>query len=174
MVPLPIKYIQEYQPDGQAIPKYRDGSLETININTVKWHFTQKSSKALITSVPPQHPLNKVRVAALQPKQTQTRPRSVMGYADDTTLLSTSPEDHQSALNDIDCKCSDLGLEIRPYKCVSYVFDGRKVNNRTTFKLHQGSTFNITSAPTKFLGQIIGATPTNTKLHSSKKITERV
>ena len=168
--------VQEYQPDGQAILRYRDGALETININTIKWHFAQKSSKAFlpITSVPPQHPLKKVRAAALQPKQTQTTPRSVMGYADDTTLLSTSPKDHQSALKDIDHKCSDLGLEIRPDKCISYVFDGKKVNNRTTFKVHQGSTRNITSAPTKFLGQVIGATPTNTKLHAGKKITERV
>ena len=91
-----------------------------------------------------------------------------MGYADDTTLLSTSPEDHQSALKDIDCKCSDLGLEIRPDKCVSYVSNGQKVNNRITFKVHQGSTRNIT-APTKFLGQIIGATPTNTKLTPTRK-----
>ena len=69
-----------------------------------------------------------------------------MGYADDTTLLSTLPEDHQSALKDIDCKCSDLGLEIRPIN-MHYVFDGQKVNDQTTFIVHQGSNCNITSAP---------------------------
>ena len=49
---------QEDQPEGQAILRYRDGALETINVNTIKGYFTQKSSKAFlpITSVPPQHP----------------------------------------------------------------------------------------------------------------------
>ena len=97
-----------------------------------------------------------------------------MGYADDTTLLSASPEDHQTALRQVDSKCSDLGLEIRPDKCVSYVFDGQKLNSRTTFEVHHGSTRNITSAPTKFLGQTIDANPTNIKLHVGKKLTERV
>ncbi len=76
-----------------------------------------------------------------------------MGYADDTTLLSASPEDHQTALRQVDSKCSDLGLEIRPDKCVSYDFDGRKMNSHS---------------------QTIGANPTNTKLHAGKKLTERV
>ena len=97
-----------------------------------------------------------------------------MGYVDDTTLLSALAENHQTAMRQVDSKCSDLGLEIRPDKCVSYVFDGQKLNSRTTFEVHHGSTRNITSAPTKFLGQTIGANPTNTKLHAGKKLTERV
>ena len=60
------------------------------------------------------------------------------------------------------------------HKCVSYIFNGKKTHNRTTFNLQQGTTCNITSAPTKLLGQTIGANAQTTKSLSAKKITEKV
>ena len=149
--------VEGYQSDGQAILRYRDGVLETINISSIKWSFARKSDRAFlpIGSAPPQHPVKKICAAALQPKLVKMAPRLVMGYTDDTTLISASPEDHQSMLKQVDRKCSDLGLEIQPDKCVSYVFGGQKINSRTTFEVHQGFTRNI--CPHQVLGQTIGA-----------------
>jgi len=77
-------------------------------------------------------------------------------------------------LLELDDKCSEIGLQIRPDKCVSYVFNGQKICSGTTFKFQQGSTKNITSAPSKFLGQTLGANSRSTRSLSSKKITEKV
>jgi len=77
-------------------------------------------------------------------------------------------------LLELDDKCSEIGLQIRPDKCVSYVFNGQKICSGTTFKFQQGSTKNITSAPSKFLGQTLGANYRSTRSLSSKKITEKV
>lgn len=89
-------------------------------------------------------------------------------------MLSPSPDAHKAALSNVDRKCSDLGLQIHPDKCVSYIFDGKKTHNHTSFNLRQGPTRNFASAPTKFLGQTIGANPQTTKSLSTKKITEKV
>ena len=122
---------------------------------------------------PPHHPLKKVREAAQRPKQVKSESHSVKAYADDVTLFSTSKEAHQTVLVELDDTCSEIGLQICPDKCVSYVFDGQKICSGTTFKLQQCSTKNITSAPSKFLGQTLGANSRSTRSLSSKKITDK-
>ena len=147
--------VVRYLPDCRAVLEYHNNSTEEISLREVQWLFTRKSSKPFmaIDSNPPEYPLKKVRAEAAQPKTIKLNPRAVLGYADDTTILSKSPEEHQQALTEINNKCSDLGLEIRPDKCVSLIFNGRSMNKQRTFKIHQGRTCNISSAPTKFLGQ---------------------
>ena len=88
--------VEGYQPDGQAILRYRDGASETINISSIKWSFAWKSHSAFLSigSTTPQHPMKKIHTAALQPKMVKMTARSIMGYADDTALISASPEDH--------------------------------------------------------------------------------
>ena len=97
-------------------------------------------------------------------------------YCNDVTMLSSTPAAHQAALSLLDCKYSDLGLQIRPDKHVLYIFDGKKTHNRTCFNLQQGPTRNITSAPIKFLGQTFGSKHPTTKFlpprRSLRKCTE--
>ena len=75
---------------------------------------------------------------------------------------------------EIDFKCRDLGLQLKPEKCVSYPFNGEKICSRTTFSLQDGSTRNISSAPTKFLGQTIGVGEQVTRSSAAKKLTNKI
>ncbi len=165
--------VEEYKPDVSATICYRDGSHESLDLRSVNWSFARKSAKPFLRAglEPPQHPLKKTREAAQTLKQAKSNPYSVLSPI---TMLSSSPDAHQAALSDVDRKCTDLGLQVRPDKCVSYIFDGKKTHNHTTFNLQQGTTHNITSAPTKFLGQTIGANAQTTKSLSAKKIIEKM
>ena len=104
-----------------------------------------------------------VEESAQRPKQVKSESHSVNAYADDVTLFSTSKEAHQTVLLELDEKCSEIGLQIHPDKCVSYAFNGQKICCVTTFKFQQGSTKNITFAPSKFLGQTLGANSRSTR-----------
>ena len=147
--------MEEYKPDGSATICYRDSSHESLDLRSVNWSFAWKSAKPFLSAglEPPQHPLKKSREATQTLKQAKSNPYSVLGYCDDITMLSSSPDAHQAALSDVDCKCTDLGLQVHPDKCASYMFNGKKTHNRTTFNLQQGTTRNITSALTKVFGQ---------------------
>ena len=147
--------MEEYKPDGSATIRYRDGLHESLDLCQVNWSVLRESAKPFLHAElePPQHPLKKTREAAQTLKQAKSNPYSVLGYCDDITMLSSSPDAHQAALSDVDCKCTDLGLQVHPDKCASYMFNGKKTHNRTTFNLQQGTTRNITSALTKVFGQ---------------------
>ena len=168
--------VVRYLPDCRAVLEYDNYSTEEVSLREVQWHFTRKSSKPFMAmdSNLPVYPLKKVCAEAAKAKTIKLSPRTVLGYADDTTILSKSPEEHQQALIEIDNKCSDLGLEIRPDKCVSLIFNGRSMNKQRTFKIHQGHTRNISSTPTKFLGQTIGITIASTRVHASKGFSTKV
>ena len=158
--------VKEYLSDGQAEILYRNNSSETVDLRLINWKLARKSAKSFIpiSSQPPDHPLKQAREAAKKPKQIKSSCHSVKGYADDLTVLSTSKEDHQSALMEIDFKCHDLGLQLKPEKICSH----------TTFSLQDGSTRNISSAPTKFLGQTIGVGEQVTRSSAAKKLTNKV
>ena len=64
-------------------------------------------------------------------------------FADDLTVISSSKEDHQSALTKINSYCLDLGLTLKPFKCVSFVFDGKRANKSDTFFIGDGKSINI-------------------------------
>ncbi len=86
-------------------------------------------------------------------------------------MFSSSPQDHQSLLSSIDNSCSDLGLTLKPEKCVSIVFDGFKMDHSTTFSLKKGSTQNITDAPpAKLLGKLIAFSMNKTKKFASSSL----
>ena len=97
------------------------------------------------------------------PKYAWSDSHKSKAYADDLTLLSVSKQDHQLALSSLSRSCQDLGFEIRPDKCVSYCFDGHKSLPRLSFSLIEGHTTNISVGPTKFLGETLGITPTQSK-----------
>ena len=48
------------------------------------------------------------------------------GYVDDATLISTSKEIHTTVLSEVDSKTREIGLLLKPLKCVSLLYDGSK------------------------------------------------
>lgn len=116
--------VSGYLPNGKSTTRYRNGSTEEIDLRSIEWSFARKSSKPYLpleAKLPHAFPLKKVREASMPPKGVPLLPRSILGFADDTTLLSNSPSDHQLALSNINKKCSDLGLEIRPDKLMCFL-----------------------------------------------------
>ena len=69
-----------------------------------------------------------------------------------TSVFSSSMKDYATDLQTIDKHCSDFDLTLKPSKCVSFVYDGKKVLSNITVSLKDGSTRSISTGPTKFLG----------------------
>ena len=59
-------------------------------------------------------------------------------------------------------------------KCVSFLFDGKSVDKKSTVPLSSGSTHNISEAPWKVLGLLIAATPTGSRKTSAKKLESKL
>ena len=145
-------------PDGSASLYYRKTrASETINLNDIQWFSSRGNGKWFL------HPEKGV------PNQLSA-PHKVKGFADDSTVISSSTEDHQRALHALAHFCTDLALTLKPPKCVSFVYDGRQVDKRTTFYLGDGKTRNIASGPTRFLGQTLCHTPLSTAQEAGKRL----
>jgi len=119
---------------------------------------------------PPKFPLKKIREEISKPKFLHSSEHSAKAFADDLSVFSSSPEDHQSLLSTIDEKCSDLNLTLKPEKCISTVFNSSKMNHTTSFSLSNGSTRNIADAPTKLLGKFIAVSTSKTKKVATAKL----
>ena len=68
------------------------------------------------------------------------------------SAFSSSRESHVAVLHSIAKHRSDLDLTLKPSKCASFVYDGRKVPGNISFPIGDGSTRNICTGPIKFLG----------------------
>ena len=98
-----------------------------------------------------------------------SKSHKVKGFTDDLIIISSSLNDHSKALQEISNCCQDLDLTLKPPKCVSFVFDGKKTDKATTFKVGCGMTRNMSSGPTKFLGQTQAVSATSTSCEAGKK-----
>ena len=123
---------------------------------------------------PPSPPLEKVREKAQQPKSFTSSKHKVKGFADDFTIISRSLNSHQQVLSETATKCEDLDLHVRPDKCVSILFNGKKMLEDSTIQLPTGRTNNIRNAPTKFLGGYIGHTRQASTRAASSRLTKTV
>ena len=99
----------------------------------------------------------------------QSRMHKEKGFADDLSVFSSSMKDHAAALQTIDKYCSDLDLMLKPSKCASFVYDGKKLLSNVTFPLKEGSTKNISTGPYKFLGHTLCHTLPATAKQSGKR-----
>ena len=100
---------------------------------------------------------------------------SVKRFADDLSVISSSIQDHKSALLEIDEKAADLDLTLRPDKCVSILFDGTKnIDPKSNITLTNGFTHNISEAPTKILGHLIATSPAQSRSASAKKLESKL
>ena len=156
------------QPNGSVTLKYRKGNTtENTNLNSIQWIAASGRGKWFLPpSLTPQM-LNST--ATSQP--TFSSAHRVKGFADDLTVFSSSKEEHESTLSDVDSKCKDLDLTIRADKCVSMVFDGNEVKKKATFRVGDGVTRNITDGATKFLGSVLAASQ-GTKTQAGKILLE--
>ncbi len=170
--------VKEHLSDGTSIIEYSNNATETINLHSVKWKLTTKAQKPYLPQnlKPPSFPLKKVRDKTLKPKFVASSDHSAKAFADDLSVFSSSPQDHQSLLSSIDNSCSDLGLTLKPEKCVSIVFNGFKMDHSTTFSLKKGgSTQNITDVPpAKLLGKLIAFSMNKTKKFTSSELEKNV
>ena len=54
-----------------------------------------------------------------------SKPHKVNGYADDLTIISATPAEHQKVITVMDDRCMDVGLRVRSGKYYSLLFDGK-------------------------------------------------
>ena len=59
----------------------------------------------------------------------------VKGFADDFTIINNNLEVHQQVLTYINNHCLDVGLTIRPDKCYSAAFNGKKMAGHPPFTM---------------------------------------
>ena len=72
-------------------------------------------------------------------------------------MFSSSREVHVAAVQSIHKHCSDLAFALKSSNCVSFGYDSKEVLNSATctFPIGDGSTRNISTGPTKFLGHTV-------------------
>ena len=109
---------------------------------------------------------------AFQKKFIHGKQHKVKAFADDLSLIHSSPSVHQEELQIIESHCQDLDLKIRPDKCVSLAFNGTSMM-KFTCPLSSGPTAPIQTKPTKILGQMIGKDATTTRSAASTKLKSR-
>ena len=109
-------------------------------LNAVHWVHTRKGQKAFLpfSTNPPKFPLKKIHQEAKEVKTCLSAPHTVKGFADDMTVISPNISAHSSALKIIDQKASSLDLKLKPEKCVSFLYDGKDIDKRSTFSLSHG------------------------------------
>ena len=97
----------------------------------------------------------------------------VKGFADDITIINTNPEDHQQILTYINSHCFDTGLTIRPDKCYSVVFNGKKVVEHLPFAVGPGQTRDIRKYSTTFLGSTVSHSFHQSMIQASEAFSTR-
>ena len=75
-------------------------------------------------------------------------------------------------MSEIDSKAREIGLLLKPSKCVSLLYDGSKFLSKG-ISLIGGTTKSILEGPTKFLGKLIDVSVHSTKIAAGKSIIDR-
>ena len=164
--------VREYLPDGLAKIEYPDQATEVLNLHST---YKERPKDLLpLSKAPPKFPLKKVREEASKPKLCLSSPHSVKGFADDLTVISSNIADHSAALLEIEKKAADLDLSLRPDKCVSVIYDGNRIDPKSRISLMDGSTRNISEAPSKILGHLLAVTLSHSRVTSAKKLESKL
>ena len=110
---------------GDAVLKYRSGgTTEDISLLSIKWSPAKGNGKWFLS------PANGPTSSQCS-LPSYSKPHKVKGYADDLTIITSTPSDHQKVLSHIDERCRDVCLTIRPDKCFSLVLGGDgKINSK--------------------------------------------
>ena len=104
---------------GTICLKYHKGNLtEVTKLTELKWHPACGINRWF-------QPLNVITNTS---PMSLSKPHKVEGFADELTIISASSSDHTEALKAISSSCNDLDLTLKPSKCISFVYDGKKMN----------------------------------------------
>ena len=143
---------------------------EVVRLSEVEWVpcYQRSASFVPISSRP-----NSVKPHWRKgPFYVDSKEHSVKGYADDATLISTSKEIHTTVLSKVDFKAREIGLLLKPSKCVSLLYDGSKFLSNG-ISLIGGTTKSIVEGPAKFLGKLIDISVHSTKIAAGKSMIDR-
>ena len=147
-----------------------------LPLKSTKWYLTRKGGRHYLPqdTPPPRYPLKKLREEASKIKLYISHPHSIKGFADDLTVLSTTFCDHWLALEKIESCCSDLDLEFRPDKCVTFCYNLREMVKEAKASLSEGNTRNIAPNPVKFLGCFLGVSPQASQKGAMERISKEL
>ena len=88
---------------GSVSVKYRKGNItEDTNLNSMPAVGEENGSSLPPSRTPQAH------ASTCHPKPTSSQAHKVKGFTDDLTVLSSSKEEHEVILLDVDSKCRDL------------------------------------------------------------------
>ena len=147
--------------EGETILQYKAGGrIEKVAISEICWAPAKGNGKWFL---PPSTTLPSIPMTPAK----LSKDHKVKAYADDLTIITENPVDHQLVLSFANDKCRDIGLTIRPDKCFSLVTDGKSVTN-ATFTVGDGHTSNINDHPTAFLGSTVCHNACQTKRTASE------
>ena len=90
--------------------------------HNIKWVPTKGNGKWYL-------PCTSISPSTTSPSLTISRPHKVKSYADDLTIISSTPRDHQDIVTLVDARCKDVSLFVRQDKCFSFIFDGKVPKN---------------------------------------------
>ena len=172
-LPVFVTFLDLKNCNGLTKVKYLDSSAtEILNLKSTPWHFTRKSAKKFLPpeAAPPEFPLKKIRERAQQTKTAASSRHKVKGFADDLTVISRSLSSHQNLLETTVTKCIDLDLYLRLDKCVSILYNRKKLLDNSSVQLPLGRTSSIPTALTKFLGGYIGHSCSVTTKSASSRL----
>ena len=140
--------------------RYRKGGLiEDVCLPNIKWTPAMGNGKWFLpcSSIPPSTTIPAVKAS---------QSHKVKGYADDLTVISSTPDEHQEVVSLVDTRCNDINLTVRPDKCHTLVFDGKAPKNNTAILVGGRPTSNIKDKPSTFLGSVV-ACSRRSKFNSS-------
>ena len=168
--------VSSHTSDGLSTISYPDHSTETLDLRLHKWELARANATRFLlpSNPPPQAALPRIRERMKEPKSVAGKPHCAEAFADDLSIISSSKTDHQSTLDSIHQHSTSLDLVLKPPKCLSYCFSGKSSSSVQCFRLGNNHTVNVSTKPAKFLGKIIGSTPSATKKATSQKLRDDV
>ena len=102
-----------------------------------------------------------------------SQPHKAKSFTNDSTILSSKSTERQSALSELDHKCDDLGLTIRPDKCFSLALCKGSVIKKA-FNIDVSKTTNLCDKPPKFLGSTIAVSSLQAKKKANSDLVSKV
>jgi hypothetical protein len=168
--------VKGYDSECKALIEYADSSTESINLHSVKWLLTRKGQKHYLPldKPPGKFPLKKLRAECEKPKFYLSSAHTTKAYADDISIISSNTQDHKACLDEFSSKAADLDFILKPEKCASILFDGLRIDKKSTIPIYSSHTQNIATSPWKILGHLISPSLTKQKKVSKKKLESKL
>ena len=123
--------VSEYHSDGEATIEYTNKATERVNLNAVEWKHTRNGQRPFLplSKTPP---LKEIRQDAKE-LEYYLSSHTVKGFADDLSVFFSNISEHQSLLSNLSTYSQNVDLTLRLDKCISVIFDGNKMDHKTTF-----------------------------------------